>query len=190
MSTKGSTNIIVASGAAVIILGAGYLALTDRVDMPIFQEEQIITEDIVLVDETPEIEKTDYKKPPVSQSFDSKVHDVKYFYDNIQVPKEGEVRSGYKNRVVIRGKLVVIKREVLCITTPCPQPDPAFSRFLIENSQDFIQNEKYRIDIRNEGDPLAISLKEGEVYIFEGTLEHWFTDDDKVVFIFDPTRLR
>ena len=34
------------------------------------------------------------------------------------------------------------------------------------------------------------NLKEGEIYVIQGTLEHWFMNDDKVSFSFDPKQVK
>lgn len=137
--------------------------------------------------EAPETKVEEPKSPPPArQTFDAVVHEVKYFYDTVQVPVEGYVRSGYKNEVRIRGKLIAIKPEGLCKTAPCPIPSASEYRYVIENAQDYVQNSKYHISIRKTGDPVAMSLKEGQVYVFTGTLEHSFNTADQVAFVFDP----
>lgn len=182
---------------AVLVLGTGsYLISSGRFELPYSSDSNASsTPTVTNIEEEPPVSPptTSVKKtppPPPSQTFDSSVHDVKYFYDTVQVPEEGYVRSGYKNEVTIRGRLVVTKTAALCETAPCPQPDSSDYMFSLENAQAYIQNEKYRISIRGAGNPVVKNLKEGEIYVIQGTLEHWFMNDDKVSFSFDPVQVK
>ena len=190
MNTRGSINVVGATaGAAVLIATAGYFIVSEQVYVPVISPMITNTETNTSTDTTPEDQtspQTPPPTPPASQMFAAGIRDVKYFYDTVKVPEEGYVRSGYKNEVIVRGKLVAIKPEVLCQSTPCPQPDSSQYRFVIENAQEYIQNSKYRISIKATRDPIARSLKEGQVYVFRGTLEHMFNDTDKVSFTFTP----
>ncbi len=190
----GFVNIIIIL-IAVALAGAGIYVVSVKQAPSIVTDETASTTTVTITvgeDEKVNVNtNTDPKTaPPVGQRFDTTVHDVKYFYDTVQTPKDGEVRSGYKNEVTIRGRLVVIKVAASCVTAPCPQPDPSQYGYELENAQEYIQNSRYRISFRETGDPIARSLKEGEIYVISGTLEHFFMNDDKVVFIFDPKKVQ
>lgn len=187
MNNRGFVQVLLLIGAVILISVGGYFATTEEAQTPEVEAIVATQNDNVPVEERdisspPPTRKT----PPPTQVFESAVRDVKYFFDTAVLPKEGEVQAGYTNDVRIRGRLVAIKPEGLCEWPPCSASSSADYRYVIENAQDYIQNSKYRISIRKTGDPVARSLKEGEVYTFSGILEHSFNDAEKVQFVFDP----
>jgi hypothetical protein len=198
---RGFIQIFAIIGGLLLLVAGGYFVVSDRglsgeqIQVPLPESEIASTTSTTETPLTLERQKVPEKKveepktpPPASQTFDAAIHDVKYFYDTVKIPAEGYVRSGYKNEVRVRGTLIVTKPEALCQPgVQCPsQADPSVWRYSIENAQDYIQNSRYRISIRKTGDPIATGLKEGQVYVFTGTLEHSFNTADQVNFVFDP----
>lgn len=114
----------------------------------------------------------------------NKYFEIKEVYDTTVAPpiRSDEPRTGTKE-ITIRGKLRVIKAEVLCQTKPCPQPDTSDYRF---EFLDTYEPTKYTLSVRKTGDPIVRNLTDGDVYIVRGTLNYSFSDTGKATLSFDP----
>jgi len=101
-------------------------------------------------------------------------HDVKYFFDDVETFRSDIPRSGIREKVAVRGRVVTHMLPVQCVKGPCP---PVRGIFF----QD-VDDESYRFPIFG-GNNLLRRLKIGNVYVLGGMLEKSVDAGRKTVFI-------
>jgi hypothetical protein len=173
----------------VLVIGVGgYATLAARgvvPQIPLFTVQTAPAEETEASSPTDTTARQITKETPPNTPPPTAILDIKEVYDTTMAPpiRSDEPRSGAKE-ITIRGKLRVIKAQVLCQTKPCPQPDSSDYRF---EFQDRYEPITYKLSVRKTGDPVVKNLTDGEVYIVRGTLNYSFSDSGKATLSFDPT---
>lgn len=178
--------------AALVIGVGGYATLAARGVVP---QIPLFTTQTAPAEDTGDLSPTDTSRqvtnetlPPSNPPTKSGDYlDIKEVYDTTMAPpiRSDEPRSGTKE-ITIRGKLRVIKAEVLCQTKPCPQPDTSDYRF---EFQDTYEPTTYKLSVRKTGDPVVKNLTDGQVYIVRGSLNYIFSSTGKATLSFDPASI-
>ena len=107
----------------------------------------------------------------VSSSSNTEFHDVKYFFDHIEMFSENLPRTITEN-IIVKGRLFTFSVQPQCKMAPCPP-------VLLFGLQD-LSDEKYKITMFG---PLLDRLKVGRVYVLSGELNKGIDFGRKVVYI-------
>ena len=99
---------------------------------------------------------------------------VKYYFDNIESFNKNLSSRGISQKVIIKGKLLEVEVQAVCIKSPCPP----VKQLVLQD----INDEHYKISIY-QVNRFAQQLEEGKIYAFKGILEKDVDWGRKIVYI-------
>ena len=102
------------------------------------------------------------------------IKNVKYYFDNIEPFSENLSYEGISQEVIIKGKLLEVEVQAVCINSPCPP----VKQLVLQD----INDKHYTITIY-QINPLAQQLEKGNIYALKGMLEKDIDRGRKIVYI-------